>query len=596
MTRWTNFLCLALVASAAGCSVPLQDAALVVRNSCESDADCGAAASCVDNADGSRACVATEGDLSGLLLDVRPPVTSNGMVSGLVIGGGAYLIAASDLDGLRLAGTGLDGVNVRDVPLPIPIVSEVRVSAFAQGDSCAAEAGATIPAEVVFTRVSDQVGLPAGEFRGASAYRSADGVFAFQVAMPLGRYDIYVQPKVPENCLGEGGLPLQPPPPYLVRGFQLDPALPNINIALPERQRLTGSVDAQAALDIEGWTVGLLDRSTAQPISTEVSLKNVTFGIPAFFEVEFHPTKVYAVDGEVPEGPAFPYVRVRAPEEQGYTPSMVGRLEELDIDGNYDVALTLGQLSKPVEVSARVARKDSDVGIPATVSFTASFDNGMRFQRIVTTDDNGDFVTSLITKSAELPGQYQCFARPLDDTSPEAIGNADWQINPGQDFIGHVVELSPRPLLSGQVTVPSGVSVEADVVAAQSTRTSDPIAPRAVQSALGEDGALSINLDPGTFDLTVKPVASSGFPWLVTSQLDIADSPVELGQLQLPSPIVLKGKIVDAEGNPVPFTPMSAWLPVVDASGASSSVVQVGQTVSDGEGNYTLLLPPSLAH
>jgi hypothetical protein len=596
----------ALATLAAGCTVPLPQADPSVSNSCAQTQDCGAGAVCVETRNGSRACAATSADLGGLLLDVRPPVSGNGMGTGsAVVGGGAYLVEAKTL-GQRLAGSDLGGVIDLDVVLPALVsLQSSRINAFAADDACAAAAGDSIPADVVFSRSTPHVGLPVGEYKTSTEFSQTEGQHVFATALPAGIYDVYVRPRTPDGCFIVVPDPapdeepqLRPPlPPYLIRGLEIGSDIGQINIDLPQRQRLTGTVDSSVALGIEGWTVAMIDRATARLISTEPELLNVGLGLPSEFEVEFHPTKVISSeDGPGKSAPLFPLVRVRAPEKDGYTPALVGALEELDLDGNYDVALTLGKLSKAVAVEATIYNADVSEGVAATVTFASSFSKGLRFERTLTTAADGVFQTSLITASAELPGQYQCFARPLDDSSPEAIGTADWQINPGEDFVGHTLVLPLRAPVTGSVFTAANEAIDAEVTAAQSTRNDDPISPRAVQS-LVSGGVLAVNLDPGTFDMVVKPAEGSGFPWLVTSQLEIlGPEAVALGRLEIPNPVVLRGRIVDVDNQPVPLAPVTAWLPVEDEESSTSTVVQVGQTVSDESGEYTLFLPPSLTH
>ena len=610
MTRSSSVLGVlaALAAFAAGCSVPLLDADTSISNTCAEAQDCGAGAVCVETRNGSRACAATSADLGGLLLDVRPPVSGNGMGTGsAVVGGGAYLVEAKTL-GQRLAGTGLGGVVDLDVALPALVSLQAsRINAFAQDDACAAAAGESIPADIVFSRTTPHVGLPVGEYKISTEFSASEGQHVFATALPAGIYDVYVRPRTPDGCFIPEPVPppeeprepqLRPPlPPYLIRGLEIGSDIGQINIDLPQRQRLSGTLDSSVALGIEGWTVSMIDRATAKLISTEPELLNVGLGLPSEFEVEFHPTKVItSEDGPGKPATPFPLVRVRAPEKDGYTPALVGALEELDLDGNYVVALTLGDLSKAVAVEATILNTSEKEGVAATVTFASSFAKGLRYERTLTTAADGAFQTSLITASAELPGQYQCFARPVDDSSLEAIGTADWQINPGEDFVGHTLVLPPRALVSGSVVTAGNQAVDAEVTATQSATNNDPISPRAVQG-LVSGGALKVNLDPGTFDLVVKPAEGSGFPWLVTSQLEIlGPEAVALGQLDIPNPIVLRGRVVDADNQPVPLAAMTAWLPVEDEESSTSTVVQVGQTVSDEAGEYTLFLPPSLTH
>jgi hypothetical protein len=111
-----------------------------------------------------------------------------------------------------------------------------------------------------------------------------------------------------------------------------------------------------------------------------------------------------------------------------------------------------------------------------------------------------------------------------------------------------------------------------------------------------ESGQLSMALDPGTFDLSIRPETESGYPWLVRPHIEIApgDEVSQLGSLQVPFPVALQGTLLDADGKPVADAVIRAWLPIADSNGEKSTVIQLAEIVTGADGSYVLLLPPSV--
>jgi hypothetical protein len=166
-------------------------------------------------------------------------------------------------------------------------------------------------------------------------------------------------------------------------------------------------------------------------------------------------------------------------------------------------------------------------------------------------------------------------------------------------------------VLGGSVVGPAGQQMGgASVVAVPSALSSpryfdqvltlSPLQPREASAPL-YGNSFVLEVDPGSFDFSVRPLDGSGFPWLVRSRLfvagaDIAAS-VDLGELTVPYPAVLQGVIRDAAGEALPGAVVRAWLPVGDpaAEGEPVGVIQIGETLAYGDGSYLLPLPPSLS-
>jgi hypothetical protein len=105
-------------------------------------------------------------------------------------------------------------------------------------------------------------------------------------------------------------------------------------------------------------------------------------------------------------------------------------------------------------------------------------------------------------------------------------------------------------------------------------------------------GSFSLPLDPGGYQLRVKPADGTGFPW-VTQSLDPAAATV---RLKVPAPFHTSFSLLDANDVPVMRALVKAFL-VPDPSDPSSSAqaVELGETLTDGSGQcdlYLDLAPP----
>ena len=160
------------------CSIPLADALGTNFNRCSTSADCGPDAACVDDGAGSTTCVATQADLTGLLVEVRPSAASVDSTGREIQTGAGYLLEP-EMAGVRLAGGDLAGSIGWDANLP-PLVDIIdgRIKAYASGDGCAMAVGDSIPAEVFFSRSVSHVGLPSSEYHAVAAGQ-VDGAFVF---------------------------------------------------------------------------------------------------------------------------------------------------------------------------------------------------------------------------------------------------------------------------------------------------------------------------------------------------------------------------------------------------------------------------------
>src|SRR5262249_8039182 len=160
-------------------------------------------------------------------------------------------------------------------------------------------------------------------------------------------------------------------------------------------------------------------------------------------------------------------------------------------------------------------------------------------------------------------------------------------------FCGQAIQLPNKTLLHAEVKAPTGEGMR------QTTANADPSIPKSsayFQNTLFEpapdprnatstvdSGTLSMPVDPGTFDLSIRTAAAPGYPWLVRPQLtiDAGEDVPQLDPLEVSFPVVLQGVLRDADGKPVPGALMRAWLPLIsDPAKGVDRGIEIGETTT----------------
>ncbi|MEO7097661.1 MAG: hypothetical protein ABI175_30650, partial [Polyangiales bacterium] len=107
------------------------------------------------------------------------------------------------------------------------------------------------------------------------------------------------------------------------------------------------------------------------------------------------------------------------------------------------------------------------------------------------------------------------------------------------------------------------------------------------------------NLDPGTYDVLVRIPEASGYPWLVRPRLDVAtptaEAPrVDLQRFSAVAPVIITGKVLDNNGDPVARATVRARAKLFDGDPETTPAVRavvVGETKSEEDGSYVLVVP-----
>jgi hypothetical protein len=210
------------------------------------------------------------------------------------------------------------------------------------------------------------------------------------------------------------------------------------------------------------------------------------------------------------------------------------------------------------------------------------------------------------TFSAVLPpGEYRVDVRPrvasnalaVEDLVIPARSGAfaapDVTLGAPQPTVGRVVLGDSRPL--GGATV-IGVPLGCVPVLRSAPPTSSCL-PRTIQTTSAADGSFLLGLDPGTYRIRVEPPAGSRLPWVdaknplvVQGSEEIGAPPV--GTLTVPAPLSLGLRLTDSGGlgRGVPNALVRAYR--VFGSGPTAGATELGETLTDANGNYELDVTP----
>src|SRR5207253_1610121 len=97
-------------------------------------------------------------------------------------------------------------------------------------------------------------------------------------------------------------------------------------------------------------------------------------------------------------------------------------------------------------------------------------------------------------------------------------------------------------------TVQATPSITKEVSFITSQVTPQPFDPRQEASETDGLGSFHLAVDPGSYDVTARPLATTGFPWHVLPRVPISAQKgsvmsSDLGVMQIEDPIVVSGRV-----------------------------------------------------
>ncbi len=583
-------------AALSACAINYDDGltSLTPANTCASDADCAANASCSGGS-----CIGTHVDLSDLIVQVRPNA------------GASYGASTSFVIPVNRSFAGVKDAAF-DVNYPIDLPAPVTIKAgtvhLDYASTCYGDAKTSVPATITFDRASTLAGFRSDSYTVTAAKKSdTSSKYEFDASLLPGKYSVYIQPEIVDPSCDD------PPPPVFYPSQEIGAATDGTDWTVIKPTKLTGNIESPDGGDLTGWRLDIVEPSGGRVISTTQTLKQgmVAFAVNVSLSFVWNDRSVS------------PYIRLRPPAGEARPSVYWGLVESLGSQSNAEVHLSLANLHiDPREVEIQVQDPENK-GVFSSVqiqSVKLSGDVQMNSAYAVDvpqTDLQGVFKLRLP------PGTYQFRATPLGDPTL-ATGDMDLvvpalepTVSGDPCFCGRVLPVAKKVTVTGDVVTPmlaplSGATISLNpsqpnavnfwkrVVNAVDPR---PLAPRSEISATDETGAFGFRVDPGPSDLTVIPADQSGFPWLVRARVQVqASSGAQLANLTLPNTALLRGTVTnpataaDTLPTPAANVVVEGWLPVQNADGSPpTTVIQIGATTTDENGRYTLYLPTSIS-
>jgi hypothetical protein len=616
----------ALVICLSGCSVKLldQNETPSVANTCHANSDCGAGATCDQGA-----CITSTGTIDQVLVEVTPDSRSE-------FGGLSFV---STLDGVQSG----DHNRAIDLPATMSFVPQVRGD-LANFPNCPADMGVQqLGALVQYTRVSSVGDVPILGLPQPTVTVDSPG---HTVSLVPGTYDIYVKPSIDPAVLDKNkGCEIGP---YMLRGVVVEEGAPSsgphATIDLPKPVVLDGTVLRAKGGTLVGWNLDIVEPQEGRVISTlgpvgavtgmnmVTNFKTITYLLPSLSQSVTSPAVKNPSAGS-------PLVRLTPPPEMiSSAPTVYWDLAAADINGvdangHEKVSLDMSGVPIPdqlIDVTGQVKNGKGDLGVRANVRFfSISLEGALGitavFNPSAVTDDQGHYTIKLF------PGQYRVVATP-DVTTQDALMPpttsapapsgasvaSPWaiteipQVPISKTTAVRDIQLNPKINLRGTaLSDPNGApamgaTFEADpsilltkVGVLRSALAQTPALPPSASVPIVDDktGAFSLPVDPGDFDLSLRPSDTSNFAWWVSpaQQIDSTRASTSLmTRLMLPVPIEGTITVHDLSDPNDPNkrtilsnATVSAYAKVPSGTG----VTKVGETRTDDQGHYRLGLP-----
>lgn len=577
----------------------------VSGNACTSDLDCG------DGRCVAKICEASGNHIDSFMVEVTLPVGVNSGEYGQV----RYL---------RQQATNASGV----LDIELDVVADLSVAIAAPSQDCAIEGAdvtGNIPIHVTAYEDSGIKGIFAATLDAESDPARSDRPDgnAVTVSLAPGTVDLYIVPVGATGAAGDAEATAACKlAPMLARDQVIAPGTVSLKQALSPAELLNVDVQIPAveAADspLSGWVLDMVEPSKGLRVSTqEVLLPELDAN-----KIWHHRVTLgyHAIVGSQGQKLAGNELFRLSSNDAVMTPTYYVARSAVDLFGSRD--LVLNQIQKlPNVVTLRGTVESEFDATPVRASIVAirqSSDNMSTgaiasFQTKTTAATDGQFELQL------LAGDYNVVVLP-NGNSPLASASLNWSVAPSpavQD--GKLIRLAQQESITVVVRGGAGDTPIADATIS-ATPTSAGARTTFLDNLLGygvtsgarsqtaianSTGVFELPVDPGRYDITVKPMAGSGFPWAVHTGTLVESRTASL-YVQVRNPVAysgivtVPGKSADSDRRPLSGAVLR-FFALLDSSGQvakpgseAASALEIGETRTAEDGGYRVLLPDQL--
>jgi hypothetical protein len=348
---------------------------------------------------------------------------------------------------------------------------------------------------------------------------------------------------------------------------------------------------------LEGWTAYLQDVTTLRRISSIATLSGTKTHVS--LPTNHHPPPAAGeplgdalynaqlvmqppVGQPVPMG-VFPPIAGELPTEEPYPPLPAVATVQGNVTGAADGAPVAAQLAfEAIDIY------ESGQSLPNESNFQYT---GLATAAIDPTTGDSTYTISLP------PGDYRLTIRPTDTAHAVTVVQ-QFSLPPsaGTQVVDDLTVQAPTPV-QGSAIVGDGRLLAAATVEVVPVGCAQPgstlCLPRGAQTMTGADGSFALALDPGAYELRVRPQDGTRFPWVVQSLL-VGPTPVTLATVTVLAPVYAGLTLLDAYGNPIVDAIVRAYLlPAQGSAGALPAAVEIGEAITDASGQYEMYLAPT---
>jgi hypothetical protein len=423
---------------------------------------------------------------------------------------------------------------------------------------------------------------------------------AFRAVLPPGKYERTISPEPPYDRF----FPPEIVPVIVASGVQSLEAGTSLLTKLdttagtPRHHPTFGNITRKDGASFDGWTAYIRDQVTQRRLSTIVVIgaSNLSSPSPPTYAINLN-TNHHPLSGDALVGTD---VVIVPPAGADAAPTLVAPYLAGDlkvppyplIPPSATVGGSVTVTSGSAPSSATLLFRSKKIYL-TSVDLPVTFTTNLFYEARATATASSDGAD--VRYSIRLPrGEYDVIVVPSDGGAAKAVlpltVAVDVDVQDGKNLT-----LPTKRGVRGVARVSDGRALAgAEVVATPSSSLAasgvpEERWPRLASTTTELDGSFVLRLDPGTYDITVRPADGSRLPWVVSPSRAIltGDSDLVLTDpIEIPAPIDKGLTLVDPQENPIIHAVVRAF----SVPTGGTAYVEIGRALTDGTGRYELYL------